>query len=89
MTSPLICMVKPPSPQQAMWGKAVVLVFFLGSLLRVILAAVNLEANDSHLEVISVIADHNRIPDTREFWEAFQPKLLVLIEQLGLRQLVS
>jgi hypothetical protein len=25
--------------------------------------------------VISVIADDNRIPDTREFWEAFQPKL--------------
>jgi hypothetical protein len=75
MSSPRTCMVKPPSPQQAIWTKAVVLVFFLGPLLRVILAAVNLEANDNHLEVISVIADHNRIPDTREFWEAFQPKL--------------
>jgi hypothetical protein len=75
MSSPLTWMVKPPSPQPARWGKAVVLVFFLGSLLRVLLAAVNLEANDNHLEVISVIADQDRIPDTREFWEAFQPKL--------------
>ena len=89
MSSPLTYMVKPPSPQQAIWTKAVVLVFFLGPLLRVILAAVNLEANDNHLEVISVIADHNRIPDTKEFWEAFQPKLLVLIEQFGRRRLVS
>ena len=40
-----------------------------------VLATVNLEANDNHIEVINVIADENRIPDKAEFWEAFQPKL--------------
>ena len=68
-------MDKSPSPQQARWGKAVVFVFCLGSLLRVVLATVNLQANDNHVEVISVIADERRIPDKAEFWEAFQPKL--------------
>lgn len=48
---------------------------FLGSLLRIVLATVNLEANDNHIEVISVIADEIRIPDRGEFWEAFHPKL--------------
>jgi hypothetical protein len=75
MSSSLTDMDKPPSPLQAMWGKAVVVVFCLGSVLRVALAMVNLEANDNHIEVISVITDENRIPDKKEFWEAFQPKL--------------
>jgi hypothetical protein len=30
------------------------------------------------IEVISIIADENRIPDKAEFWEAFQPKLSVV-----------
>jgi len=75
MRFPLASMEKIPSIQQAKWGKAVVVVFLSGALLRVILAVVNLEANDNHIEVISVIADENRIPDKAEFWEAFQPKL--------------
>src|SRR5262245_35927735 len=64
-----------PRPAQALWGKVSIFVFCFGSLLRLALAAVNLEANDNHLEVIAVIADENRIPDKVEFWEAFQPKL--------------
>jgi len=40
------------------------------------MALVNLEANDvDHAEVISIIADENRIPDKDEVGEAFQPKL--------------
>jgi hypothetical protein len=74
MSVPITYMDNPSSPQQAKWEKAIVLVFFLGTILRVILAMVNLEANDNHVEVISVIADENRIPDTAELWEAFQPK---------------
>jgi hypothetical protein len=74
MSAPLTSMDRPSSPLQAKWEKAVVLVCFLGILLRVVLATVNLEANDNHIEVISVIADENRIPTVGEFWEAFQPK---------------
>jgi Dolichyl-phosphate-mannose-protein mannosyltransferase len=74
MSAPLTSMDRPSSPLQAKWEKAVVLVCFLGILLRVVLATVNLEANDNHIEVISVIADENRIPTVVEFWEAFQPK---------------
>jgi hypothetical protein len=66
---------KSSSPQQTKWERVVILVFCFGTLLRVVLATVNLEANDNHIEVISVIADENRIPDKAEFWEAFQPKL--------------
>jgi hypothetical protein len=40
-----------------------------------VLATVNPEANDNHIEAISVIADEIRIPDRGEFWEAFHPKL--------------
>jgi Dolichyl-phosphate-mannose-protein mannosyltransferase len=68
-------MQKVAIPSDENYGRAVVLVFLCGALLRVALALVNLEANDNHFEVISVIADENRIPEKAEFWEAFQPKL--------------
>src|SRR5215831_2438411 len=32
----------------------------------------------NYIEVISIIADENRIPDKAEFWEAFQSKLYVV-----------
>jgi hypothetical protein len=57
------------------FGKAALLVFCFGALLRVILAFVNWEANDDHIGVISVMADEHRIPDEDELYEAFQPKL--------------
>jgi hypothetical protein len=74
MSAALTSMDKLSSPEQAKWERAVLLVFCLGTLLRVALATVNLEANDNHIEVISVIADESRIPAMAELWEAFQPK---------------
>jgi hypothetical protein len=57
------------------FAKATLLVFVCGALLRVVLALVNQQANDNHLEVIIAIADENRFPAKEEMWEAFQPKL--------------
>jgi hypothetical protein len=69
-------MQKVAIPSDENYGKAVVLVFLFGALLRVALALVNLEANDNHLEVIIPIADENRIPGREEIeGEGFQPKL--------------
>lgn len=51
------------------------LVLAVGIALRAYLAAVNAEANDDHLSVVTVIADEHRIPRLREAWEGFQPKL--------------
>src|SRR5262245_1297769 len=68
-------MQKVTIPSDENYGKAVVLVFLCGALLRVAFVLVNLEVNDNHIEVISVNADENRIPEKAEFWEAFQPKL--------------
>lgn len=55
--------------------KAALLAFLFGALLRVILALVNSEANDDHLDVVRVMADESRIPAKTEISEAFQPKL--------------
>jgi Dolichyl-phosphate-mannose-protein mannosyltransferase len=55
--------------------KSTLPVFWVGALLRIVLAVVNLQANDNHIEVIIAIADENRIPAKEEMWEAFQPKL--------------
>jgi Dolichyl-phosphate-mannose-protein mannosyltransferase len=68
-------MQKVAIPNDENYRRAVVLVFLCGALLRIVLTLVNLEANDNHIEVISIIADEGRIPDKSEIWEAFQPKL--------------
>ena len=47
----------------------------VGVVLRVLLALVNLEANDPHLPVIRAIAFEHRFPTREEEWEGFQPKL--------------
>jgi hypothetical protein len=46
-----------------------------GVVLRVLLALVNLESNDSHLPVISAIAFEQHFPTREQAWEGFQPKL--------------
>jgi Dolichyl-phosphate-mannose-protein mannosyltransferase len=61
--------------RDAQFRHATLLIFLVGTLLRVVLAFVNSEANDNHLEVMAVLADENRVPDRAEMWEAFQPKL--------------
>lgn len=47
----------------------------VGSVLRVSLASINLQANDVHYDVIEAMAFENRIPARNEAWQAFQPKL--------------
>jgi hypothetical protein len=50
-------------------------VLIVGVALRVLLALVNLEANDPHLPVIRAIAFEHRFPTHEQEWEGFQPKL--------------
>jgi hypothetical protein len=54
------------------------LVFLLAVGLRIMLAMLNLESNDSHFEVIEIIMRENRLPGGRDAWEGFQPKLFHL-----------
>lgn len=52
------------------------LLIFLAAIgLRSSLALVNLAANDPHFEVVKIILDQRRIPETGEVWEGYQPKL--------------
>jgi hypothetical protein len=50
-------------------------VFVLATLLRIILALVNTEANDDHFGVIDIIRAEQRLPGRDECWECFQPKM--------------
>lgn len=52
-----------------------ILIFVIGVLLRLSLSLVNYDANDDHFSVINIIASENRIPESAECWECFQPKL--------------
>jgi hypothetical protein len=47
----------------------------IGIAVRVLLAFVNVEANDPHLPVIRAIAFEHRFPSREQEWEGFQPKL--------------
>jgi hypothetical protein len=47
----------------------------IGIAIRLLLALVNLEANDSHLNVIRAIAFEHRFLTPEQDWEGFQPKL--------------
>ena len=50
-------------------------VLVVGVVVRVVLALVNLEANDPHLPLIRAIAFEHRFPTREQEWEGFQPKL--------------
>jgi len=56
-----------------------VLVFLLGTTLRVALALVNREASDDHLTVIEAMVKENRIVGREEAFEGFQPKLYAAV----------
>ena len=70
--------------------KILFLVVFLVSLiLRLGLTLVNREANDSHMEVVSIILKTNKLPTMKDCGECLQPKLfhyitVMVIEALGL-----
>jgi hypothetical protein len=59
----------------ARWSAAIIAVFVVAIVLRVLLAIVNVEANDDHLSVVRIISEENRIPGPSETWESWQPKL--------------
>src|SRR5215813_3191460 len=60
---------------EATFRKAALWVFVCGVILRVALALVYDQANDTHTNVIRIMAYENRIPENHEDREAFQPKL--------------
>jgi 4-amino-4-deoxy-L-arabinose transferase-like glycosyltransferase len=69
---------RAPEPITNRWRASVVAVpavLALGTLLRVLLAFLNTDANDPHLPVIRTIAFEGRFPERAEHWQAFQPKL--------------
>ncbi len=54
---------------------ALVSVIVVSFVLRILLALVNREANDDHIEVARMILNEHRLPDKEECAECFQPKL--------------
>src|SRR5262249_30651502 len=56
-------------------GAIIIVALVVGVALRIVLAIVNLEANDPHLPVIRAIAFEHRFPTRKEGGEGFQPKL--------------
>ena len=66
-------------------------VFMVALLLRLGLTLVNRQANDSHMEVVSLIIKTNSLPTMKDCGECLQPKLFhytaaMVIEALGLAQ---
>ncbi len=66
-------------------------VFIISLLLRLGLTLVNREANDSHMEVVSLILMTNKLPTMQDCGECLQPKLFhytaaMVIKALGLAQ---
>jgi Dolichyl-phosphate-mannose-protein mannosyltransferase len=64
-------------------------VFLISLLLRLGLTLVNRAANDSHMEVVSIILKTNKLPTMQDCGECLQPKLYhyttaLVIEALGL-----
>ena len=53
----------------------VLVVFIVGTALRVSLALVNREANDDHMTVVRMIRTTGQLPTKADCWECFQPKL--------------
>jgi hypothetical protein len=50
-------------------------IFLLSTILRFMLAAVNRESNDDHLEVVRMIMEEKRLPGINDCLECFHPKL--------------
>ena len=55
--------------------RLVLIIFVLGSLLRLSAATLNIKSNDDHHSVIRILMEERRIPDRDDCWECFQPKL--------------
>jgi hypothetical protein len=60
--------------------KTIVLAIFIIAVgLRFVLAVINREANDYHMEVINQMVDKHKIPQREDCWECFQPKFFYII----------
>lgn len=68
-------------PQQP----ALLAVFGLAVVIRIVFTAINYQANDDHFTVVRMIADHGSFPATYQLEEAFQPKFFHLVCALVLR----
>ena len=51
------------------------IIFFLSVGLRLGMVSFNLESNDDHMQVISIIIKSGTLPDKSNCWECYQPKL--------------
>src|SRR5689334_24964774 len=59
--------------------KFIHIVFFAAIVLRLVLALLNREANDNHVEITNFILEHHRLPEKTECWECAQPKLYYVL----------
>ena len=62
-----------------------VAVFVFATVLRFGMAFVNREAFDDHVGVISLILQNNKLPQTEDCWECFQPKLFYFVAATAIR----
>lgn len=60
-------------------------VFVFSFVLRLGLAYVNREAFDDHVGVISLILQTNKLPQTEDCWECFQPKFFYFVAATAIR----
>lgn len=70
-----------PSSGSKMKKERWVLVLLLATamLLRLGLGLVNRDANDNHVEVVSLIVDTHKLPEKHVCWSCYQPKLYYLV----------
>lgn len=61
--------------KKALTGILIVIIFFVAIMLRVLLAMVNVDANDPHIRMIEILAFQGRVPSVKEERLAFHPKL--------------
>ncbi|HLG35573.1 MAG TPA: hypothetical protein VI757_11895 [Bacteroidia bacterium] len=57
----------------------IVIIFSVALLLRILLALTNRDANDNHVDVVSWIVDKNEIPERKDCWSCYQPKLYYVL----------
>ncbi len=60
-------------------------VFVIAVVLRLMLLAVNREANDPHEAVANIILDSQSLPTREDCWECFQPKLFHVVFAAGIK----
>ncbi len=62
-----------------------IVVFIVSAILRLGLALVNREAFDDHIGVVNIILQTNRLPETLDCPECFQPKLFYFVASTAIK----